>query len=95
MSDIGPGDWVEAIADSPPWGGLIGISNGAVYRVLSLVEGSPACESCGTTEPGVRLPGDRAHANASHCVCVLRPIYRPKADLIRDLQRPIRVKEDA
>jgi hypothetical protein len=89
---IGPGDWVEALIDCDAEFGFGAIVKGSVYCVesLSCGPGDEPCSSCGSVGPGgLILKGDAPHfAGTGWCPCAFRPIYRPRADLIRSLKQP-------
>lgn len=84
--DIGPGDWVEATEDvEPQWSDFSDrLVRGVVYRVREVAPGELLD---GSWEDAVFLCGQ--HEDCGWDPEYLRPIYRPKADLIEQLSRPI------
>lgn len=80
MDAIGPGDWVERIAD----GTLRHVPAGTIALVLGVVERVEPCSVCGPVRGLLLdLPQDFAW-----CVNHWRPIYRPKSEIIEALKQP-------
>lgn len=82
---IGPGDWVECVDASPMRFFETGLTVGAVY----LVEGCTYPRDgliAGLLLRGVRHPGNLL---GDYNPRRFRPIYKPSADLIQSLLRPV------
>lgn len=89
MSAIGPGDWVECIrvGRSPT---PAGFRVGAVYRVERTVKnGGCAYHGRGAKCGGLFICEMPRPGAGGWAACAFRPIYRPKADLIKGLLKPI------
>lgn len=92
-ASIGPGDWVECVDVSAPSGQLHDggfLVQGRIYQVERLVQ--VRSQDLGLT-PGVNLVGQPAlHGQSGrkggYGLWRFRPIYRPKSDLIQQLQQP-------
>jgi hypothetical protein len=82
MSAIGPGDFVECIDKAAPARAL-----GRPFRVVEIVDGD-VCLDCGDTAPGVELDHLSCAGNVYCCGCQVRPIYRPKSEIIQSLKQP-------
>ena len=82
---IGPGDWVECVEASPCWFyGPTGLTRGALYEVCHVGPGE--CES----GFGVWLVGFRSNGpRGGYGIHRFRKVYRPNADLIQSLLRPV------
>lgn len=79
---------MEALVDGAPRPGLLAVVRGGLHCV-SMIEETDPCEACGCEQPGVQLVGDNPDALWGWCqACELRPVYRPKADLIERLMPP-------
>lgn len=84
---IGPGDWVECYRgrDCPP------VYVGAIYQCEEVWDDPEwgECDDCppGPLAPCITLKGINTRQDPL-CACTLRPIYRPKADLIESLKAP-------
>lgn len=89
---IGPGDFVECVDASPDWwGDPVPLVVGQIYRVLGIDWGEGARISPPGLEhaPGLWLAGVRSENDEdSFALDRFRPIYRPRADLIEQLQQP-------
>lgn len=104
MSSIGPGDWVERIAENMPASYVIIVGHavypGGVYQVRDVSD--YLCRERGR-EAGLRLVGviastsDGSHIDGWWPAHKFRPIYRPKPELIETLLKSADepVREDA
>lgn len=83
MSAIGPGDYAEYIADDSDH-----FSKGDIVRVRAFALDCLPCVSCGDDAPGIELDGVWDPYAAFCGACELRPIYRPKSEVIESLKQP-------
>jgi hypothetical protein len=79
---IGPGDWVECVSTDPEDAD----DYGRVMRVRAVKRDGVVCKKC-SSEVGIDCD-DGYVVPFLWCACELRPIYRPKADLIESLKAP-------
>lgn len=95
MSDIGPGDWIEAVATATEPYSYQCIRQGAIYHCEDVAPATfGICPRCGTdgeagvgvVEAPVIYPGGQRGAWP---LCLFRPIYRPKSSLIQGLLEPV------
>lgn len=92
MSAIGPGDYVQIVSHEPQ----LDPEHGLVCRVVAIMDDDDCdCHYCGGVT-GAVLDGDghgilydAGDPFAPWCLCELRPIYRPRADLIESLLAPL------
>jgi hypothetical protein len=91
--DIGPGDFVQCVDDSPAaWTGQKLLVAGRVYRVRSVETDTEAPDGRvgpGVTVDGLRLPPSDNGRETCWRLSRFRQIYRPKSDLIARLLAPI------
>lgn len=96
-ADIGPGDWLEAVKADPFHDGLVAVEKGGVHQVTDVFDMGCwlFCDDC--REPGrvaFLIHGDRPEGGVrGRCRCGWRPIYRPKADFLESLLRPVELPE--
>lgn len=94
MAAIGPGDWVEALITDTAEHGFIAVTRGQIYCVAAAFPASYSCDTCSAVGLGLLLVGDAPTCPDVECwcgECGFRPVYRPKADLITDLLKPVEV----
>jgi hypothetical protein len=77
---IGPGDYVE----------YVGIPNagaevGRVYLIYGRRGAGTVCSECADTGPAFLLKGASHPAWIGYCHCELKPVYRPKQELLSSL----------
>lgn len=88
---IGPGDWVECVkADF--FGGDT-IVKGGIYCVEAILPNHGWCPLCKDYCADVVLTTD-VEKDIGWCPGRFRPIYRPKAELIEVLKKPVELPED-
>jgi len=103
MSDIGPGDFVEAVRDIDAYLDLPAVGRGSIRRVCRIEGGCEPCAECNDPGAGLVLVGDPDEPySAVRCAaCEFRLIHRPREDFLPSLLRPIKrpitepVREDA
>lgn len=77
---------MEAVRSRAPGNGLRGLCAGHLYRVRSVEPDRLICENCGEAlSAGLNLDGDAPYTSWLWCFCDVRPVYRPRADLIETL----------
>ena len=90
MSDIGPGDWVEAVRSLTDTNNVDRLMAGAIYCVDAILEDGVACRECGKIRPSALLRTD-VDREFGWCLCNFRPIR----DASEHVARKTGVKESA
>lgn len=87
---IGPGDWVEFVgAENAKLPALV---RGSIHVVADVEDGAGLC-SCGDDGPAIILRGFEHVWHGCCSSCEVRPIYRPRADIIEALKAPAPERE--
>jgi hypothetical protein len=101
VTDIAPGDFVEAIRSAGGVYGLRLVAAGSLYRVREFVGGTRKCRDCDQlVGSGLHVEGDAPAALTTWawCFCDFRPVHRPRPEFIAELltspvEAPNRVRE--